>query len=105
MAQPIGRERAVSTLKVEIYDQVYHLRGGLDEDYVARLARYVDEKMRSLASSTRTVDSARAAVLASLNITDELFAARQRIAQLERDIAGRTQRCLDLVEQALSKPA
>jgi cell division protein ZapA len=95
----------VSNVKVEIYDQVYHLRGDLDEQYVARLAGYVDEKMRSVASSSRTADTVRAAVLASLNITDELFAARQRIAQLEGDIARRTQRCLDLVDQALHKSA
>jgi len=95
----------VSTIKVEIFDQSYHLRGGLDDDYVERLARYVDEKMRSVAASARTVDTVRTAVLASLNITDELFSARQRIAQLEGDIAGRTKRCIDLVEQALHKSA
>jgi cell division protein ZapA len=95
----------VSNVKVEIYDQVYQLRGELDEQYVRRLADYVDGKIRSIAASTRSVDTVRAAVLAALNVTDELFAARQRIAQLEGEVAQRAQRCLGLVEQALHKSA
>jgi cell division protein ZapA len=44
---------------------------------VARLATYVDEKMRAAADSTPTGDSLRLAVLAALNIADELFRMRE----------------------------
>ena len=89
------------TIKVEIYDQFYNLRGDLDEDYVKELARYIDEKMRTVAEATRTVDSMRVAVLAALNIADELHALRARHGELESDLRARTERCLTLVEQAL----
>lgn len=89
------------TIKVEIYDQFYNLRGDLDEDYVKELARYIDEKMRTVAEATRTVDSMRVAVLAALNIADELHALRARHTGLESDLRARTERCLTLVEQAL----
>ena len=42
--------------------------------------RYVDEKMRAAADSTPTGDSLRLAVLAALNIADELFRCRDATA-------------------------
>jgi len=56
---------------VEIYDQTYHLYGQ-DPDHIRELAATVDAKMRAVASEGRTVDSLRVAVLAALNLADEL---------------------------------
>lgn len=56
---------------VSIYDQTYHLRGQ-NSDHIHRLADLVDSKMRAVAAQGRTVDSLRVAVLAALNLADEL---------------------------------
>jgi cell division protein ZapA len=65
------------SIAVDIYDQVYHLRG-IDPAYIERLAAIVDAKMRAVSAHGGTVDSLRVAVLAALNIADELCTARQR---------------------------
>jgi cell division protein ZapA len=65
------------SIAVEIYDQVYNLRG-TDPAYIERLATIVDAKMRAVSAHGNTVDSLRVAVLAALNIADELCTARQR---------------------------
>jgi cell division protein ZapA len=67
--QPI-RDIANTSVRVEIFDQAYNLRGS-DAEYILKLADYVDTKMRAVAEQTHTVDSARLAVLAALNIADE----------------------------------
>ena len=77
-----GSDTAVS---VDIYDQVYHLRG-TDPEHIARLAATVDEKMRAVAAHGSTVDSLRVAVLAALNIADELARLRARYETLARSI-------------------
>ena len=59
---------------VEIYDQTYHL-SGQDADHIRALAAKVDAKMRAVAAQGRTVDSLRVAVLAALNLADELSQA------------------------------
>jgi len=59
---------------VEIYDQLYHL-SGQNPDHIRELAACVDAKMRAVASQGRTVDSLRVAVLAALNLADELSQA------------------------------
>jgi cell division protein ZapA len=56
---------------VSIYDQTYHLRGQ-DPNHIRQLADLVDSKMRAVAAVGRTVDSLRVAVLAALNLADEL---------------------------------
>jgi cell division protein ZapA len=56
---------------VDIYDQVYHL-SGQNPTHIRELAACVDAKMRAVAAQGRTVDSLRVAVLAALNLADEL---------------------------------
>lgn len=81
-----GTDAAVS---VDIYDQVYTLRG-TDPDDIMRLAATVDEKMRAVAAHGSTVDSLRVAVLAALNIADELMRLRARYEMLARSV-GQTE--------------
>jgi cell division protein ZapA len=59
-----------SSVRVEIFDQAYNLRGS-DPEYILKLAEYVDSKMRAVAEATNTIDTVRLAVLAALNIADE----------------------------------
>ena len=64
------KDAGTSSVRVEIFDQAYNLRGS-DAEYILKLAEYVDGKMRAVADQTKTVDTARLAVLAALNIADE----------------------------------
>src|SRR5512140_3751477 len=95
---PSGR-----VVPVEIGGQRYPIRSSLDADYVARLASYVDEKMRAAADSTPTGDSLRLAVLAALNIADELFRCRDAARTTSGELAeraGELERLLDRVLMA-----
>ncbi len=80
---PEGRDQSIT---VEIYDQVYHLRG-TDPAYIEHLARLVDHKMRAVAAHGGTVDSLRVAVLASLNVADELVCLRERYKELAGSVS------------------
>src|SRR5713226_4655468 len=67
---PAVKDPSNNAVRVEIFDQAYNLRGS-DAEYILKLAEYVDTKMRAVAEQTHTVDTARLAVLAALNIADE----------------------------------
>lgn len=67
-------EKTTEYVTVEIYDQTYHL-SGQDVEHIRELAARVDAKMRAVAAQGRTVDSLRVAVLAALNLADELSQA------------------------------
>src|SRR5438132_14006015 len=67
---PPLKDPSNNAVRVEIFDQAYNLRGS-DAEYIIKLAEYVDGKMRAVAEQTNTIDTARLAVLAALNIADE----------------------------------
>jgi cell division protein ZapA len=82
---------------VEIQGQRYPIRSQLDAAYVAELAAYVDEKMRIAARETSTADSLKVAVVAALNMADEVFRARELDPRAElRRRAEEIERLLDV---------
>ena len=88
-------------MKIEIYDQSYNVNADGNEEYLSELAAYVDGKMRSIAESTRMVDSLKVAVLAALNIADETFTLRQRQQEIDGPLRKRVEKCVAMVEKAL----
>jgi cell division protein ZapA len=85
---------------VVIQGQRYPVRCTLEPSYVAELAQYVDEKMRLASDANNTTDSLRVAVLAALNLADEIF--RHRAEREGRTMAiaaraGELERLLDAV--------
>ncbi len=90
-------------MKISIYDQSYNVNADGNEEYLNELAAYVDGKMRFIAESTKMVDSVKVAVLAALNIADEMFATRKRQEELEGPMRERVQNCVSMVEKALEQ--
>jgi len=90
-----------NVISVEIHGQRYPIRSTLDQAYVARLAGYVDEKMRAAADSTPTSDELRLAVLAALNVADELFRCRDATRARSGEIAERAGELEKLVDRVL----
>ena len=69
--------REMDAVVVDIYDQIYQLRG-VNPQYIERLAEMVDSKMRAVSAHGSTVDSLRVAVLAALNLADQLVTVRAK---------------------------
>ena len=91
-----------NVVSVEIRGQRYPIRSVLDAQYVTGLSSYVDEKMRAAADSTPSGDSLRLAVLAALNIADELFRCQEAQKGGRVALAERTQALERLVDAALA---
>lgn len=88
-------------IPVEIHGQRYPIRSSLEPEYVVRLAAYVDEKMRAAADSTPTGDSLRLAVLAALNIADELFRCRDANHTRDGRLAERAEELERMLDRVL----
>jgi len=88
-------------IPVAIQGQQYPIRTSLERDYVIRLAAFVDEKMRAAAESTPSGDSVRLAVLAALNIADELFRCRDATDLRNGQLAERTEELERLLDRVL----
>ena len=73
-------------IQIEIFDQQYQVKGGLNSAYLEELAQYVDGKMRSIATRSHNVDTVRVAVLAALNIADEYHQMKARYESTTRQV-------------------
>jgi cell division protein ZapA len=86
---------------VDIHGQRYAVRSELDPQYIGELASYLDEKMRLAAHELSSADPLRVAVIAALNVVDELFRARADASGLEGHVMTRTAEIERLVDAVL----
>jgi cell division protein ZapA len=89
-------------VSVEIRGHRYPIRSSLDAHYVSGLAAYVDEKIGAAADSTPSGDALRLAVLAALNIADELFRCQEAQQARRGALAERAEALERLVDAALA---
>jgi cell division protein ZapA len=88
-------------IPVEIFGQRYPIRTTLEPEYVSRLATFVDEKMRAASDSTPNSDPQRLAVLAALNVADELFRCRENTREKDGHVAERAEELERLLDRVL----
>lgn len=97
-----GKADAVAqSIRVEIYNQTYNIRSDGDNEYIMRLAEYVDGKMREISSGTLTVDSLKVAILAALHIADEYHQLKNTQEQADAQLASRSAECAEMLDRVL----
>jgi cell division protein ZapA len=77
-----------TVVKVRIGGEEYTLKSDRPADYTQRVAEYVDRALREVSASGAIVESHKAAILAALAITDELFQARAAEEEMARRLEG-----------------
>lgn len=91
------------SIRVEIYDQTYNIRSDGDNEYILRLAEYVDSKMREISSGTLTVDSLKVAILAALHIADEYHRLKSQQEKTDSQLASRSAECAEMLDKFLKQ--
>ena len=80
-------EQSIRSIKVRVLDREYPLRvHSADEAYTQRLAQHVDERFRRIRAGITNQPDLTHAVVAALEMAEELFAARAEIDQLRAHI-------------------
>jgi cell division protein ZapA len=115
LSEATGASAEVATLReerevvrnrvVQIHGQRYAVRSELEPQYVGELASYVDEKMRQAARELASADPLRVAVVAALNIADDLYNARAESSGTEGRLLARAADIERLVDAVLAEPA
>jgi cell division protein ZapA len=85
--------------QVQIFGQVYHLRGSEDPEYARRVARLVDDRMNAIADQMATVDSFRVAVLAALHVADEYLRLQERHNRYKTQVTAKSDRLVSLLDE------
>lgn len=73
-------------VRVRIVGEEYTLRTEASTSHTEAVAEHVDKTIRAIISSGATVETHKAAILAALQITDELFRERTAAEELTGEI-------------------
>ena len=92
-----------TVLKVNIYGTEYPIRGEVDVEYIRRVADYVDRKMREVDQNTAAKSSLKVAILAALNIADELFRERGEKDTLVKGFEKKADELSKLIDENLNE--
>jgi cell division protein ZapA len=84
---------------VQIAGQRYTLRSDAHEDVVREIASFVDRRLKQVQRQTRAVDTQSLAILAALQIAEELFAEREAARALRKRIREKSRSLLLLLER------
>jgi len=93
------------TIRVTIFGDEYPLRaeGEADTEYMTRVAEHVDRAMRKIADRSPSMPAAKVAILAALNITDEMMASQRDTDRKNVSLETRAQMLREKLEARLAK--
>lgn len=97
----IGRKTVVS---VQIAGEEYTIRTDASVDYTRECADYVDHMVRDILDSTSSLHPQKAAVLAALAITDQLFKAQREVTAARDHVTQRSTHLADEISHRLGEP-
>lgn len=85
-------------ITVKIFGEDYRIREVKDPEYIKQLAAFLDKKMKEAAANTRITSSNKLAVLAALNISDELHKSKEKHKAAGQEIRERIRNLIRLIE-------
>jgi cell division protein ZapA len=103
---PVSRKKPVRSasavvhkVTVQIAGEQHVLRSEAPPEYTRAVAKHLDDTLRGM-PGIASLEPHRAAILAALSITDELFRAREEIRRLRDETERRTAELADILEAA-----
>jgi len=82
----LNSKKKMGSIEVDILGQKYTIKGDAPEDYIKKLAAFVDLKLKEVHSSSPSMAPLKAAILVSLNIADELHRLREEHEKAAKNI-------------------
>ena len=91
-----------NVLYVQIMGHEYPVEANPGEElYVNRLAQFVEEKMREIKDESKVIDSYKLAVMAAMNVADELFRLQETKGVTSKNLDRKAEELIILLDKAL----
>ena len=94
-----------NVVQVQIFGHSYTIRGEANQEYIMGVAAYVDRKMREITEKLPVASLSKVAILASLNIADELFKERALYQTSEQRLNHQAARLNAVLDEMLQDSA
>jgi cell division protein ZapA len=92
-----------AAVTVRIGGEEHVIRANVEPDYTVRCAQWVDGRIGEIRGQVGLIEKHKAAILAAMSITDELFQARKELDTLREGTVKRVEKQASLLENAVGK--
>lgn len=89
-----------NAVTVRIAGEEHVIRANAEPVYTRRCAGFVDQRIAEIRQRSGLIEGHRAAILAALSITDELFQAREELERLQEEVAARADALIARIREA-----
>ncbi len=96
-----SREKSAVTVRIGGEDHV--IRANVEPEYTLRCAKLVDDRITNIRNQLGLIESHKAAILAAMSITDELFQARRDLEEYRNQTAHRADGLARKLSRVLGK--
>lgn len=98
------RSGSGESVKVNIYGSTFYLRSKdeTDKQYLISIAQHVDDSMKAIAEESKITNITRLAILAALNLADELHSGNSKTKQVEESTAERVRGLCEMLDGELA---
>ncbi len=90
-------------IEVNIFGHDYTVKTDADSEYIQEIASYVDKKMGEIVKNTKTVSTLNTAILAALNIADDLFKEKEKREELLTEVENRSEEIVKTIDTQLKQ--
>ncbi len=91
------------SVTVRIAGEEHTIRSSAEADYTKRCARHVDQRIHDIKKQVGLLEGHKAAIIAALSITDELFQANDDLERGDIDLASRIDGLAERLETAIAQ--
>ncbi len=96
-------EREIKYIKVNIFGNIYTLKTDADEEYIKKLARYLNKKREELLGKNGGSSLLKDSIMVSLNIADEYHRLKEEVENIDKELGKKTEGLIKKIEDGLTK--
>lgn len=90
-------------LKVKFLDMVYVIKTDADEDYVQKIASFLEQRVKEISAQDRSMIVPNALLLAMLKITDDYFKLLKDFEEFKDSAEERSKKLVQILESSLNE--
>ena len=99
----MAKKAGIPPITVRIGGEDHTIRTNVEAEYTKKCAKWVDDRITEIRSQLGLIESHKAAILAALSITDEMFQAQAQAEDIQDTSNRRAESLVISLEKAMAE--
>ena len=99
----MSKKAVMPPVTVRIGGEDHTIRANVEPEYTRKCAEWVDVRISEIKSQLGLIEGYKAAILAALSITDEMFQARAQVEEIQDSSTVRAESLVIRLEEAMGE--